>query len=111
MDWIRKCKTQQDMSGTGGRVLEVSKEELAKHNTQEDCWIAVHGKVFNVTPYLDFHPGGVEELMKGAGKDATAIFNQVHQYVNYASMLKKCHVGDYVPKHSPLMDVQSHKED
>jgi cytochrome-b5 reductase len=99
------------LSGTAGKLLKVSKEELSKHNTLEDCWIAVHGKVYNVTPYLDFHPGGVDEMMRGAGKDATNIFNEVHQYVNFASMLKKCHVGDYVPKGSPLMDVQSQKQD
>lgn len=110
MDWIRLCKKENDMAGTGGKVLKVTTEELAKHNTPSDCWIAVHGKVFNVTPYLDFHPGGVDELMKGAGKDATEIFNEVHPYVNFASMLKTCHVGDYTPKMSPLMDVQSSRE-
>lgn len=111
MDWIRKCKAAEDLAGTGGKLLKVSKEELSKHNTQDDCWIAVHGKVYNVTPYLDYHPGGVDEMMRSAGKDGTELFNEVHQYVNFASMLKKCHVGDYVPKGSPLMDVQSQKQD
>jgi len=35
------------------------------------------GKVYNVSSYLDFHPGGVEELMRGAGKDATGLFDEV----------------------------------
>lgn len=30
-----------------------------------------------MTSYLDFHPGGIEELMRGAGKDATALFDEV----------------------------------
>jgi cytochrome b involved in lipid metabolism len=30
-----------------------------------------------VTSYLDFHPGGIDELMRGAGKDATALFDEV----------------------------------
>jgi len=37
----------------------------------------VSGRVYNVTHYMDFHPGGVEELMLGVGKDATNLFNQV----------------------------------
>jgi len=32
--------------------------------------------------------GGFDELLKGAGKDATNMFNKVHKWVNYESMLK-----------------------
>lgn len=39
-------------------------------------------KVYNVTPYLKFHPGGVDELMKGAGINATKIFNDVIRFFN-----------------------------
>lgn len=35
------------------------------------------GIVFNVTRYMDFHPGGVSELMRGVGKDATKLFDDV----------------------------------
>ena len=113
MDWIRKSAREKDtISGTNGRILKVSKEELSKHNKQSDCWIAVHGKVYNITPYLDFHPGGVDEMMRGAGIEATKIFNEVHPYVNFRSMLKNCLVGDYQPNDlfdSPFesQDIQS----
>lgn len=33
--------------------------------------------VYNVTPYMDYHPGGEEELMKAAGIDGTELFDQV----------------------------------
>lgn len=101
MDWIRKCAKAEDLAGTGGIPRRVTRQELALHNTVDDCWVAVNGKVYNVTPYLDFHPGGVEEMMRGAGKDATTIFNEVHQYVNYSSMLRKCFVGE-LASNSPL---------
>ncbi|XP_067946262.1 cytochrome b5 reductase 4-like isoform X2 [Watersipora subatra] len=58
--------------------------------------MAIDGAVYNVTQYIKFHPGGVAEIMKGAGKDATQIFNEVHRWVNYGSMLKKCLVGKLV---------------
>lgn len=37
----------------------------------------VLGMVYNVTPYMDYHPGGEEELMKAAGIDGTDLFDQV----------------------------------
>lgn len=35
------------------------------------------GRVYNVTHYMDFHPGGYAELMRGVGQDGTDLFNQV----------------------------------
>lgn len=49
--------------------------------------------VYNVTSYFEFHPGGEEELLRGVGIDATDLFDEVHKWVNYESMLKKCLVG------------------
>ena len=37
----------------------------------------VSGKVYNITPYLNYHPGGVDELMRAAGKDGTQLFDEV----------------------------------
>ena len=42
---------------------------------------------------MDYHPGGWEELVRGAGIDATELFNEVHRWVNYESMLTACLVG------------------
>jgi cytochrome-b5 reductase len=53
----------------------------------------VRGKVYNVTRYLDFHPGGREQLLRGAGKDATALFDEYHAWVNIDQLLAKCFVG------------------
>ena len=34
------------------------------------------GKVYNVSQYLAYHPGGEARLMEGAGKDCTELFNK-----------------------------------
>ncbi len=57
-------------------------------------WTALKGNVFNITPYLDYHPGGVDELMKGAGRDCTALFDKVRflcsiLFVLFFSLLRR----------------------
>ncbi|ESO10760.1 hypothetical protein HELRODRAFT_109107 [Helobdella robusta] len=93
IDWMRWHRNNPDPSGRGGRLGNISMEELMDHNKEDDVWMALNGRVYNVTPYMEYHPGGVEELMKGAGTDATDLFNQVHKWVNYETMLKRCCVG------------------
>ncbi|KAL4400430.1 L-lactate dehydrogenase [Malassezia pachydermatis] len=53
-------------------------EEVAKHNTKEDCWVILSNKVYNLTEFVNEHPGGPEVLKKFAGKDGTALFDKVH---------------------------------
>ena len=48
-----------------------TEEEVAKHAAEDDCWITVHGKVYDVTKFLDDHPGGPEIITDLAGKDAS----------------------------------------
>lgn len=98
MDWIRFAKSGKDLTGLRGRLMEVTQEELQKHNSREDCWTCIRGMVYNVSPYMDYHPGGEEELMKAAGIDGTELFDQVHRWVNYESMLKECLVGRMATK-------------
>lgn len=51
--------------------------------------------MYNLTPYMKFHPGGESELMKGAGRerDAERLFLEVHPWVNWEGMLGECLVG------------------
>eukprot|EP00903_Cladosiphon_okamuranus_P011606 g10916.t1 len=44
--------------------------EVARHSSEDDLWIIVDGKVYDVTEYLDQHPGG-DSIMRNAGGDST----------------------------------------
>ncbi|ODV59906.1 FMN-dependent alpha-hydroxy acid dehydrogenase ASCRUDRAFT_36853 [Ascoidea rubescens DSM 1968] len=59
-------------------MSKISSEELAKHTSEKDCWLAIHGKVYDMTTFLEEHPGGSKILLKYAGKDATKPFDQIH---------------------------------
>ncbi|OHE93328.1 FMN-dependent dehydrogenase [Colletotrichum orchidophilum] len=52
--------------------------EVRQHQTSDDCWMVIHGKVYDITSFLPSHPGGKAILLKNAGKDATAAFDAVH---------------------------------
>lgn len=57
---------------------QYTKEEVAKHNTKDDCWVIVDGQVLDVTSFLSEHPGGEKAILLYAGKDATEEFNMLH---------------------------------
>ncbi|KAF2155505.1 cytochrome b5 reductase-like protein [Myriangium duriaei CBS 260.36] len=56
---------------------EYSTSEVSKHKTKDDLWIIIHGKVYDVSQYLEDHPGGAASLLEVAGVDATSTFEDV----------------------------------
>merc|ERR1719390_108812 len=56
----------------------ISKEEVAKHNNKESCWVILHDRVLDVTKFLGDHPGGELAILTFAGKDATEEFDMIH---------------------------------
>lgn len=49
----------------------ISQEELAVHNSEADCWMAIEGKVYNLSDYLPKHPTPASMLVPWCGKEAT----------------------------------------
>jgi protoporphyrinogen oxidase/cytochrome b involved in lipid metabolism len=90
---ISNSKSLHIMSGSSKNKLpEYSLEEIAKHNKKTDAWIVINNKVADITNWIPKHPGG-DIIMKGVGKDATLLFNNVG-HDNYAKkMLKKYQIG------------------
>lgn len=57
-------------------AIRYSLAEIEKHNTRDNCWFAISGKVYDVTSYIagEMHPGKAA-ILEGCGKDATVLFN------------------------------------
>ncbi|GAA5928345.1 hypothetical protein JCM1841_003536 [Sporobolomyces salmonicolor] len=60
-------------------IKEYSLEEVKKHNSKDDCWVVVNGRVLDVTKFLPDHPGGAKAILLYAGKDATEEFLMIHE--------------------------------
>ncbi|NTU98862.1 cytochrome b5 domain-containing protein [Candidatus Falkowbacteria bacterium] len=68
--------TNQPNNAVGQVSKAYGLDEVAKHSTANDCWLAIEGKVYDATGYIagGKHPGG-EAILSGCGKDATVLFN------------------------------------
>lgn len=64
----------QTMDGiTDQEMMNYTLEEIALHDNKDDCWLAIKGKVYDVTAGIEKHPGG-EAILEGCGIDATELF-------------------------------------
>ena len=65
-------RLQESRSKKGEKI--VSRGEASVHNRPNDLYIIIRGVVYDVTSFLDFHPGGPKALLQFAGNDATTAF-------------------------------------
>ncbi len=75
LDWAR-LKTSADLRQVSS-FMRITPSQLLAHRKKGDLWMALGGRVYNVTRYVDFHPGGVAQLMRAAGKDGTQLYSQI----------------------------------
>ncbi|KAL1934649.1 hypothetical protein VTP01DRAFT_6831 [Rhizomucor pusillus] len=73
-------------------------DEISKHNTRNDLWVIIHNKVYNVTEFIQEHPGGEEVLLDEAGKDATEAFEDIGHSDEAREILEKYYVGELEEK-------------
>mmetsp|Transcript_17979 Transcript_17979/g.22007 ORF Transcript_17979/g.22007 Transcript_17979/m.22007 type:complete len:132 (+) Transcript_17979:156-551(+) len=77
----------------------IKMEEVSKHNQQDDCWLVIGNdktggaKVYDVTKYLDDHPGGAEVLLDVGGQDADEFFEDIGHSKDAREELKTHLVG------------------
>jgi len=68
-------------------------QEIAKHNTKQECYLIIKGAVYSVAIFIDAHPGGVKKIVQECGGEASAVFSAIHS--NFAwNLLKDYYIGD-----------------
>ncbi|KAM5563116.1 cytochrome b5-like [Rosa sericea] len=78
----------------GGEKKFYTLDEVSKHCDRKDCWLVIDGKVYDVTKFLEDHPGGDEVLLSSTGKDATDDFEDVGHSTAARAMMDEYYVGD-----------------
>lgn len=73
--------------------------EVAKHNTRDDLWLIlrINGapKVYDVTSYVDEHPGG-DAILDHAGEDSTEAFLGPQHPPRVMDLIDEFCIGDLI---------------
>ncbi|KAI3957785.1 hypothetical protein MKX01_007616 [Papaver californicum] len=72
-------------------------EEASKHNTKQDCWLILDAKIYDVTKYLDDHPGGDDVLVNATGRDAIEDFDFVGHSKSARELMDTYLIGELDP--------------
>ncbi|KAA8523171.1 hypothetical protein F0562_009594 [Nyssa sinensis] len=70
-----------------------SKVEVSLHNKRTDCWIIIKEKVYDVTSYVEEHPGG-DAILAHAGDDSTEGFYGPQHATRVFDMIDDFYIGD-----------------
>lgn len=70
--------------------------QVAEHASKEDAWIVIDGGVYDITPYVTEHPGGVKAILKNAGGDATKGFKGPQHPARVFDMIDDYKIGTIV---------------
>lgn len=89
---------------------DLTMAEVAKHDKRDDAWIVVDGHCYDVTAYVEAHPGGWLPIANLAGKDVTDAFANYHPARVYRRLLPRFYIGevadyevsDFVKEHRAL---------
>jgi succinate dehydrogenase/fumarate reductase flavoprotein subunit len=93
---IQTSEQVSEMQSRDEAKTQISAKQLALHNSPDDCWVAIHGSVYDLSNFAEEHPPGPKSIWDVAGKDGTESFQAVHSkniLEDFQDVLK----GVYIP--------------
>ncbi|KAL6420443.1 hypothetical protein ACFW04_014443 [Cataglyphis niger] len=93
---VKDVKDIKDDTSATSSSKFFTRAEVAKHTEPNDTWIIIHNNVYNVTPFLNEHPGGEEVLLEQAGNDASEPFEDIGHSTDARQMMESYKIGELV---------------
>ncbi|XP_022663253.1 cytochrome b5-like [Varroa jacobsoni] len=75
-------------------TTKYSLEEVRKHNGKSSCWLVIHENVYDVTKFMEEHPGGEEVLLEVAGTETTEAFEDVGHSTDARELMVQYKIGE-----------------
>ncbi|KAG7588138.1 Cytochrome b5-like heme/steroid binding domain [Arabidopsis suecica] len=95
----RRSYDNQEKKRSSNEPVEVvrpksySKSEIAEHNKRNDCWVIIKDRVYDVTSYVEEHPGG-DAILDHAGDDSTDGFFGPQHATRVFDMIEDFYIGE-----------------
>ncbi|CAI9263044.1 unnamed protein product [Lactuca saligna] len=92
--FIKSDQTKKVQSDTNIKTVKsYNKAAVSLHNKRTDCWIIIKEKVYDVTPYVEEHPGG-DAILAHAGDDSTEGFFGPQHATRVFDMIEDFYIGE-----------------
>ena len=63
---------------TNSSAAEYTTAQVKANNSASNCWSIIDGNVYNLTAWIDRHPGGDDKILSLCGKDGSSAFKSKH---------------------------------
>lgn len=93
---IRRFKLSREKSRDELPTIDL--DEVAWHDTSDNCWIVIYDYVYDCTEFLKNHPGGHDVLLEYAGRDATLAFIGTGHSAVARKTLERYIIGELPPE-------------
>lgn len=67
-------------------------KEVIKHNNINSCWLISNNKIYDVTKYINKHPGSAKAILSKCGTEVTKDYN-FHTKNTKNNIWKQYHIG------------------
>ena len=94
------------MHKTEPATRQISRDEVANNNTEDSLWCIVDHRVYDLTDFLDAHPGGSVVLQQYAGQDATTAFYNLHRHEVIQKYAPTLCIGTVENEQPEVVDMQ-----